>query len=99
MKFRKANDISGTSLRGTITIGYLDLVKVFGPPHSNGDGYKVDAEWDLRFSDGTIATIYNWKDGKNYCGDEGECVENIRDWHIGGKDYRAVEYVFEALGF
>ena len=60
----------GTCLQGYIDANYADLCEKLGA-HSNGDEYKVDAEWVLRFSDGTIATVYNYKDGKNYCGEDG----------------------------
>ena len=77
--------VNGTSLKGYISCDYSSLVEMFGPPHSDGDGYKVDAEWMLEFSNGVVATIYNWKDGHNYCGEDGLPVECITDWHIGGK--------------
>lgn len=91
-------DINGTSLQGHVTVAYADLVTKFGPPTSNGDGYKVDAEWCLKFEDGTVATIYNYKDGKNYLGAEGDAVEAITDWHIGGRHAFAASHVKAALG-
>ena len=91
MQFKKAPQslINGTCLQGYINTSYRDLVECFGEPHCDGDGYKVDAEWMLRFEDGTVATIYNWKDGKNYCGEDGLAVEDITEWHIGG--YRGTD--------
>ena len=74
----------GTSLQGTVDISYAELVRIFGPPHSDGDGEKVDAEWVLLLRSGRIATIYNYKTGKNYNGNEGQATEDITDWHIGG---------------
>jgi hypothetical protein len=62
-----------------------------------GDGYKTDAEWEIKFEDGSIATIYNWKDGKNYCGHSGLKTVNIRDWHIGGFSSGVVNYIKQAL--
>lgn len=88
----------GGHLIGYIDVTYARLVKEFGHPNSDGDGYKTDAEWNMRFSDGTIATIYNWKDGKNYLGRNGMKVENITDWHVGGEDSKALSYVKEVLG-
>lgn len=85
-------DANGTCLQGGIDISYAELVKKLGEP-TNGDGYKVDAEWEIKFGDGTVATIYNYKDGKNYNGKEGLDVEEIRDWHIGGNKKDAVEKV------
>jgi hypothetical protein len=85
--------INGSSLKSTMDVSYARLVEVLGPPNDEGDGYKVDAEWVLEFTDGLIATIYNYKTGRNYLGEEGLPVEQIRDWHIGGHDSRVVERV------
>ena len=86
-----------TWLQGYVEINYDTLVEVFGPQHNNGDGYKVDAEWDLMFSDGTIATIYNWKNGKNYDEDDGLEVSEITEWHVGGISKLALTRVQEAI--
>ena len=84
-------------LQGEIDVSYADLVKVFGKEHSDGDGYKVQAEWNLKFSDGTYATIYDWKQGKNYCGSSGISKTRVREWHIGGSVPEAVDRVRQAL--
>lgn len=84
-------------LQGNVDVSYAQLVKVFGKPHSKGDGYKVDAEWRLKFSDGTVAAIYNYKDGKNYAGKHGLPVSKIRDWHVGGFTREALNRVIAAL--
>ena len=91
LKVKPANwsAVNGTSLKGYVNTDYSTLVEVFGPPHSDGDGYKVDAEWCLQFSNGVVATIYNYKDGQNYCGEDGLLVEDITEWHIGGKSAMA----------
>ena len=90
--------LNGTSLQAHVNTTYSTLVRTFGKPHSDGDACKVDAEWVLLFADGTVATIYNYKDGKNYNGDEGLAVEDITDWHIGGNDWKAGQRVMVALG-
>lgn len=91
--------ISGTSLQGYCDAGttYYDLVNAFGEPQK-GDGYKVDAEWSMLFS-GRVATIYNYKTGKNYCGSEGRHVIDMAgdDWHIGGHGPEAVAAVKIAI--
>lgn len=91
LKCKKADwrAVNGTSLKGYVSTDYATLVEVFGEPHSDGDGYKVDAEWMLQFSNGVVATIYNYKDGRNYCGEDGLDVEDICDWHVGGKSSMA----------
>ena len=96
MKFKTHNDgnvnLGGTSLQGEIICPYSKLVELFGEP-TTGDEYKIDAEWELEFEDGTIATIYNWKSGKNYLGKHGTPTVHITEWHIGGNSERAVELV------
>ena len=87
--FETHNDISinsnGTCLQGYINAHYYDLLETFGEP-TESDGYKVDAEWRIEFEDGTVATIYNWKNGPNYCGADGTPVEYITEWNVGGKN-------------
>lgn len=72
----------GTSLAGYIHTDYKKIVELLGKPHSNGDGYKVDAEWNIEMN-GKVLTIYNYKDGKNYNGRNGLATKNITEWHIG----------------
>lgn len=87
----------GTCLQGYVDISYEKLVNAFGEPEE-GDGYKTDAEWVLRFEDSTVATIYNYKDGVNYNGpEEGIPTELIEDWHIGGVSKIAVQRVLGVL--
>lgn len=88
-------NIGGTSLQGYVSTRYRDLVAKLGES-MQGDGYKVDAEWNLLFEDGTIATIYNWKNGPAYLGDMAT-IGAIDEWNIGGSSPRAVELVKEAL--
>lgn len=82
----------GMSLRGHIECDYKVLKGLLGMP-TTGGGYKVDAEWVIKFEDGTLARIYNYKDGKNYLGNEGLPKTKITDWHIGGFDEKSVEMV------
>lgn len=100
MKFTTHNDAvietSGTFLQGYIIANYADLVEAFGQPH-NPEDYKTDAEWDICFEDGTRATVYNWKNGKNYCGKDGLAVEDIEDWNVGGFNKDAIERVMEVV--
>lgn len=93
---RATIDINGTHLMGEIDTSYERLVEVLGKPQE-GDGYKVDAEWCLKFNNGLVATIYNYKDGKNYNGSEGLETEAITDWHIGGLDKQVVSLVHKII--
>lgn len=92
MKYQEHNGVKfrtgaqeGGSLQGYIDIPYKELEKVLGEPDEE-DGDKTLAEWGIRFEDGTYACIYDWK---NY----GQRKENIRNWHIGGKDEKSVQAI------
>ena len=84
-------------LQGYIDADYNILVKLFGKPSDFYDDYKSDAEWQIQFKDGIKCDIYNYKDRKNYCGDDGLEVEEIREWHIGGNDKVVVERIQKLL--
>jgi hypothetical protein len=102
MKFKRLTNrdkaVWGSGHRGYIDVPLTILVDVLGMP-GNGDGFKIDAEWGIRFADGTIATIYNYKDGPNYMGERGTPVFEITKWHIGGfeRDCRAVDRIAELI--
>ena len=89
-------DTQGTYLQGYLTANYDDLVRAFGAPLA-GDDYKTDAEWAVQVN-GTVATVYNWKNGPAYCGADGTPVEQITRWNIGGRSHAAVELVERRLG-
>lgn len=92
-------DANMSHLQGYIEITYDEIVKKLGEPILQEDGDKSDAEWNICFTDtGTVATIYNWKDGKNYLGADGDIPEVITDWHIGGLEHIAVNLVNELFG-
>ena len=98
MKINKEDiKTNGTSYQGKIDITYQELVGIFGEPGGGSADGKIDAEWDIQFDDGTVATIYNWKNGKSYLGDYGRAVSDITDWHIGGFSKDAVTKVKEAI--
>lgn len=88
--------INFTSMKGALDIDFADLVRVFGKPNGNGDSYKVDAEWILRTPVG-VATIYNYKTGRNYLGAEGLPVKQIQAWHVGGHADEVVEWIMAVL--
>lgn len=90
-------DVNFTSLQDCITADYEVLCAMFGEP-MNGDGRKVDAEWHILFPDPEIvATIYNWKNGRNYRGPDGLDTKDIKDWHIGGHTALAAILVKQAI--
>lgn len=101
IKFHTHNSTKGintnfTSLQGEIQTTYAQLEEMFGEP-TDGDGYKIDAEWEIQFEDGTVVTIYNYKDGVNYNGASGLHKTQITNWHIGGHSSKATDKLAELL--
>lgn len=74
------NGANGTSLQGYVETTLDVLETRFGPGLGGGD--KTTREWILEFSDGTVATIYDWKTYETPVG--------MYHWHIGGKTKQAV---------
>jgi len=65
---------------------YKNIVSSFAKQNAKNDGDKTDAEWQLMTETGIYFTIYNYKNGKNYLGEEGELIKDITDWHVGISD-------------
>ncbi len=77
-------DIGGTSRQGTVTASREELRLQFGEPDT---GYpKSTYHWQVRFADGTVATIYDYYGSNRHVGKE-EDVE----WSVGGRSEDAVE--------
>lgn len=89
-KNSKAIDVVGTSFQGTINTSYDRLVETFGSPTTTSslDG-KTQVEWHLKFEDGVIATIYDWKEDGHFSG--------VSEWHIGGVTQAAVFNVVDCV--
>jgi hypothetical protein len=87
MKFTTGADANMTSLQGYMQAHYHQLVEVFGEPEGGGD--KTTVEWCLKFADGTVATIYDWKEYETPMGNY--------NWHIGGRNNLAVARVQSAF--
>ncbi len=85
----------GTSLQGYVEVSFKDLKRMFGEP-TDGDGYKVDAQWLVMTPSG-VGTVYNYKDGKNYCGRDGTPKTKITEWHIGGTNSNTYAWVALAI--
>ena len=94
----KTTNVGGTSLQGYLRASFEQLLRAFGSPHMDQcDHYKTDVEWAFRFADGTVVTLYNWKNGKNYLGDEGLERNDIYTWNVGGFNEKAVTKLKERL--
>ena len=85
-----------TCLQGEIHLSFQDLVDIFGQPEDISSTGKSDVQWAIEI-DGVVATIYNWKNGPAYTGDDSIEVESIHDWNIGGHSQSAVMIVLNAV--
>lgn len=89
--------ISGTRFRGYIETTYDELVARFGEPYiAPRDDHKVDVEWIINTPHG-VATIYNYKNGRSYLGENGLTLEVMDEWHVGGKNDESYDWVMQRL--
>lgn len=97
MDFQTHNDIdvniNMSHLQGYVDANWDELVALFGEPEYLMD--KVDWEWSIQFEDGTVATVYNWKNGPSYGGYA--MPDRIKTWHIGGFNPHAHTLVNKVL--
>lgn len=82
-----AEKFNGTHLQGYVGTTFAKLQDLLGEGLGGGD--KTTQEWCIEFSDGTVATIYDWKEYDTPLGHY--------DWHIGGTERRAVQLVERLL--
>ena len=83
------HDVVGTCYQGKIDTSYHRLVETFGLPEYFEDDDKVQVQWAIKFNDGTLATIYDWKDVKR--------ASEVTEWHIGGHSQAAVVNVIDEI--
>jgi hypothetical protein len=90
------DDVNDIGLEGYITTTRRAIAAKFGEPDETGTmDNKVTTEWSVKFEDGTIATVYDWK---RYEDDlEAPELDEVYRWHIGGQSKAAVYAVSEAL--
>jgi len=100
--------VSGTSNQGDINVTYTKLVRTFGEPTIKAGpediGAKEAVEWHIQFPDGTLATIYDYKESPLYEAEEPISQAKLttylrrnRDWSIGGSSKHAATLVRKAL--
>ena len=89
-----------SSLQGYINAPLEHLESIFNKHGYDHDNFKTDGSWSLEFKENgsiTIATIYNYKNGKNYLGNDGFDLDQIKSWNIGGFGVNAYNKVLEKL--
>jgi hypothetical protein len=96
---RKTEQISnGTSFHNTtFSASVADLRKILGEPdwEQNDGEDKSNFDWTMETEDGTIFTVYDWKEYRALQEDE------IIEWHVGGNSgadtEKALNEIAEAL--
>jgi hypothetical protein len=95
---KKTNkSLDGTSFHGaTISATLADLQIILGATtHASDHHDKVQNEWELELEDGTVFSVYDWKEYRRYT--DKETIE----WHIGGMNLKdtfvAQDTLVEAL--
>jgi len=84
----------GTSFHGaTIHAKLRDLIDTFGPAHNHQSDTrdKVQNSWNLELEDGTLFTLYDWKEYRAYD------IDEIIEWHIGGHNSEDTTKALNAL--
>ena len=95
---KKTNkSLDGTSFHGaTFSATLADLQIILGAPNHTSDHHdKVQNEWEMELEDGTVFSVYDWKEYRRYTDKE------LIEWHIGGMDQKdtfvAQDTLVEAL--
>ena len=95
---KKTNkSLDGTSFHGaTFSATLADLQIILGAPNHTSDHHdKVQNEWEMELEDGTVFSVYDWKEYRRYT--DKETIE----WHIGGMNQKdtfvAQDTLVEAL--
>ena len=84
---------TGSFQQGQLATDYDTLVETFGLPRigpsTDPTDDNVTCMWAIQFSDGTIATVYDWKTTTT--------PYHLHCWIIGGYDSRAVDRVLAEI--
>ena len=86
-------NVTGTYMLTTINLPFDRVARVLGDPirFKPEDDDKIRVEWDIKFEDGAVATIYDWKEYNRK-------PEEVTNWHIGGNSFDVVQRVYDLLG-
>jgi hypothetical protein len=86
----------GTHWQTSITASYDHIVQVFGQPTFSGYDDKTDVRWLIATPEG-IASLYNYKNGRNFNGPSGTATEEITNWQIRADGHAAAKWLQQAL--
>lgn len=102
VNWERGADLAGTSRQGTAPFPYDRIVEVFGEPDETSWDEDSAFTWSIIFADGTVASLYDYKESSLY--DERlpspeQMKRDFLGWHIGGKGWPAVDLVIRALSW
>lgn len=66
------------------------LVALFGEPEQN-IGDRVQVQWVIRFEDGEIATVYDWKENCE--------PEEVTRWNVGALNKMVAHRVYQIVTY
>ena len=80
-------DTDGSFFVGELAIPFGVLNRIFGKPDTayDADG-KTDAHWSIRFTDGAVCAIYNYKTGRSYLGPSAPATADLTHWSVGAHE-------------
>lgn len=84
---------NGTCYQACVRVSPVELVDLFGEPEA-GDEYKISMEYTFVGEDGSVVTLYDWKETSLYDEDyphpsEFRASTRAQEFHIGGHSSRA----------
>lgn len=90
MSKNKINSL-GICLKGYVQTTYDFLCEKLGEPNLKPSGdKKVKCQWTVKFEDGSIGTVYDWKTK--------EVPKEMYNWQIGGTNLDVLDKLEKILG-
>jgi hypothetical protein len=95
MKFEQATieELNRSSRKANFEMEYAVLDAILPEKCKVSGRYKTDVEWHLKDTSGDVVAIYNYKDGKNYLGQEGLEMWQLTNWHVGAHSKQAANRI------
>jgi hypothetical protein len=90
--------VGPTFKQGSVVATIAELEALFGPPQyfDPTGGSSSTLEWDVRFADGVLATIYDTYDDIDWVAQDTPLPQK-QEWSIGGSSQMAAIYIKNLL--
>ena len=87
-------DTKNVKFISNISTSYEAIIYYFALPISDfNKTFPQDWEWRIKFSDGKVAVISNWKNGPNYTENRKISPNNINKWRVYGSSKKVFDYL------